>query len=663
MSKRIKAIAIALVMVMSMLATALPSYAADANEVIIRANKTEAHPGDIVEYSVVLGPIDGLQGIQLELDIPQGLTYVEGKMADGLVDRLEGFMGGFNEATGRLIIGSIGSYTCAEETLLLTFSCRVDAGAEGYYTMDLTDCVFPDANVPNGKLNVQVNNSSARVNVTPIPVPATDISLDETELSLVAGTSQQLVATVSPGNSTDKVVWTSSDDKVATVSNDGTVEAVGVGTATITATAGAHSATCAVTVTCAHENVTTKEETDSTCQVQGWDTYKECEDCGQLFDESGKEISEIPFRPLAAHTGGTADCSHKAICEVCGAEYGDFGDHNYGNLVAGVEATCEEEGMSAHYVCSICNTYFDENKTETTKEALTIAALGHDLGDWQSDGTSHWKACSRCPEKLEQGTCTGGEATCTDKAVCEVCGHEYGDLAATNHKHTEVRNAKEPTCKDAGYTGDTYCLDCKELVKAGEVIPATGEHASDEWVSEDGNHWKICDTCGIKFNEGTCTGGEATCVDEAVCEVCGHAYGEVDPDNHKHTEVKDAVEATCTKEGYTGDTYCADCGELIVKGETVVATGVHTPGEAWETDGTYRWQVCEDCGAQLNKELVQDSGTQKPDKEDTDKEETDKESPETGDSAYLMFWVSVMVVAAVTMICVNVYSRKRYNRH
>ncbi len=64
------------------------------------------------------------------------------------------------------------------------------------------------------------------------------------------------------------------------------------------------------------------------------------------------------------------------------------------------------------------------------------------------------------------------------------------------------------------------------------------------------------------------TGGEATCKDQAVCEVCGTSYGEVDSENHiGETKIRDAKEATSTATGYTGDTYCSDCNTKIASGE------------------------------------------------------------------------------------------------
>lgn len=79
-------------------------------------------------------------------------------------------------------------------------------------------------------------------------IPATAVALSASALELTVGGTSTLKATVSPGGSTDPVTWKSSDPKIATVSDSGVVKAVAPGTCTITATAGRHSATCAVTV-------------------------------------------------------------------------------------------------------------------------------------------------------------------------------------------------------------------------------------------------------------------------------------------------------------------------------------------------------------------------------------------------------------------------------
>ena len=99
---------------------------------------------------------------------------------------------------------------------------------------------------------------------------------------------------------------------------------------------------------------------------------------------------------------------------------------------------------------------------------------------------------------------TGGIATCTDKAICSICGTAYGELDATNHAGgTEVKNAKEATCGAEGYTGDIYCKGCNEVVEKGTTIKATGEHTYGDWkvVKEPtkttkGEKQRTCSVCG-----------------------------------------------------------------------------------------------------------------------------------------------------------------------
>lgn len=65
---------------------------------------------------------------------------------------------------------------------------------------------------------------------------------------------------------------------------------------------------------------------------------------------------------------------------------------------------------------------------------------------------------------------SGGVASCRAKAVCEVCGEEYGEFDMTRHLHTERRGVKEATQQEYGFTGDLYCKDCDTLLEAGQVI-------------------------------------------------------------------------------------------------------------------------------------------------------------------------------------------------
>lgn len=198
-----------------------------------------------------------------------------------------------------------------------------------------------------------------------------------------------------------------------------------------------------------------------------------------------------------------------------------------------------------------------------------------------------------------QHTHKGGTATCRDRAVCEVCGKEYGTKDASNHTGgTEIRDAKEPTVTEEGYTGDTYCKGCGVKLSEGEAIDKLPE-------KPDGPH--------------THTGGTATCTEQAVCEICGEAYGTKDPSNHAGgTEIRDAKEATAAEEGYTGDTYCKGCGVKISEGKVIVAAVTAAPASGEVASGT---GIALDCITEGATIYYTDDGT-KPD--NTSRQYTDK---------------------------------------
>ena len=346
------------------------------------------------------------------------------------------------------------------------------------------------------------------------------------------------------------------------------------------------------------------------------------------------------------HSGGNATCQKKAVCDGCGQEYGELGNHKFtetvskmylksaatcqspavyyksclvcdekssetfeygekdfsnhiGNtyLVGQKEATCYAEGYTGDIYCSTCN-HEIERGTSIAKNAHNPASV------WTMDETDHWKECQTvgCGNIIDKAHHSGGEATCVNKAICEVCKIEYGDVDATNHKHTEVRGAKDATCCEKGYTGDTYCTDCNALISSGAEIPATGNHTDvdGKWESDGENHWHTC-YFGTKFDVAAHSGGEATCVSKAVCEVCKAQYGDVDATNHKHTEIRDAKPATEQEKGYTGDTWCIDCNKKIATGSEIAMlehklTLVEAKDATVTEQGNIKYYYCENCG-------------------------------------------------------------------
>ena len=157
-------------------------------------------------------------------------------------------------------------------------------------------------------------NKTAVINVTSAPKPATGITLNKSELTLAAGNSDtSLTANVTPSDSTDTVVWSSNKPEVATVDPaTGKVTAVSAGEAVITAKAGTKTATCTVSVTCAHSSLRPVAEKASNCTEKGWDAYKTCTVCDKLFDMSDNPISEIPYRELNDdHDFNTSEWGYK----------------------------------------------------------------------------------------------------------------------------------------------------------------------------------------------------------------------------------------------------------------------------------------------------------------------------------------------------------------
>ena len=209
------------------------------------------------------------------------------------------------------------------------------------------------------------------------------------------------------------------------------------------------------------------------------------------------------------HKGGTATCQKGAVCVICGQEYGDLAAHSLTHIEL-KEATCTEDGNIEYWTCSVCDKIFgDENgTTEITDTAIPaaghtmthterkeptcteagnieywtcskchkifgdsegrtgvadtgIAALGHNYADGK---------CTRCQEIQSDHEHIGGTATCTQKAVCEICHKEYGALAS--HTPDGGTVTKQPTETETGVR-TFQCTVCGNVIKT-ETIPALG---------------------------------------------------------------------------------------------------------------------------------------------------------------------------------------------
>ena len=247
---------------------------------------------------------------------------------------------------------------------------------------------------------------------------------------------------------------------------------------------------------------------------------------------------------LTVHTGGTQGptCTEGKTCEKCGAEYGILG-HDWGawtpnyasngthtrrckrcnaeetGSCSGGYATCDTLGM-----CNTCGgSYYG----------------GHAWGEWSSAGNgTHTRSCTNYCREVDTAKCTGGKATCTTKAVCEVCGGEYGEKDPNNHDLMHFR-AKAPTCTEIGWNAYETCSRCDHTTYAEQ--PALNHDLV--------NHDAKAPTC-------TEIGWDAY----KTCSRCDYTtYTELTALNHDLVQ-HDAQAATCTEKGWDAYDTCSRLG-------------------------------------------------------------------------------------------------------
>ena len=386
--------------------------------------------------------------------------------------------------------------------------------------------------------------------------------------------------------------------------------------------------------------------------------------CGAVFNK-------------AEHSGGTATCTAKAVCEVCKAEYGEKLPHDFTAEAVDAKylksaATCTEKAVY-YKSCAVCGLSSEGTADEATFFSGNV--LDHDWGAWtqNSDEKTHTRICKRDTSHTETENCHGGTATCTAKAVCTVCGGEYGEMAA--HSFT-AEKAETQYLKSAA-----TCTEKAVYYKSCAVCGLSSEGTADEatffsgnvldhdwgaWTSnEDGTHTRTCtvdgcsagtqtencidankdhkcdicdyiisecaddnkdhkcDYCGKKLTEHT--GGKATCKDKAKCEVCGAEYGEFDANNHSDLKHIDAKAATKDAKGNIEYWYCEGCGKYFS-----------------DKDGTKEIKKADTVTAKLKD---------------------DSKLPQTGDISNLALWIALLFVSGGAAIGTTIVSRKKkYNR-
>ena len=287
---------------------------------------------------------------------------------------------------------------------------------------------------------------------------------------------------------------------------------------------------------------------------------------------------------LKVHTGGTETptCTTGKTCEKCGAEYGILG-HDWDRWTPKYDGTnthtrrCKRSNCDAEETGSCSGGYATCDSLGMCNTCGGSYYGGHAWGEWSSAGNgTHTRSCTNYCREVDTANCTGGTATCSAKAVCEVCGGEYGEKDPNNHD-LEQHAAKAPTCTEIGWNAYEACKNCNYTTR--KELPALKhdleQHAAKApTCTEIGwNAYETCSRCdyttrkelpalnhALEQHEAqapTCTeiGWDAY----ETCSRCDYTtYAELPALNHA-LEQHAAKAPTCTEPGWDAYETCSRC--------------------------------------------------------------------------------------------------------
>ena len=492
-------------------------------------------------------------------------------------------------------------------------------------------------------------------------------------------------------------------------------------------------------------------------------------DWGKWTQNSDQKTHTRICKRDASHTetenchGGTATCTERAICDVCGGVYGDLAAHDFTAEVAEEDylkspATCTTKAVY-YKSCAACGKTSKGTDAEATFESGDV--LGHDWGEakytWSMVGDvmcSATKACKKCPESISAvsnaatyavvtpATClTDGLGrytatftvddfpTQTKEVTLPATGHDWGTTEYTwtptedgyictakrvcqkdkTHAETESVTAAyavvtEPTCLTDGLGRYQASFEADWAEDASKDVPLSAlGHDWGAWTSNgDGTHTRVCTKDSSHTEDGTCSGGTATCTERAICDVCGGAYGDLAAHDFTAEVAEEKYlksEATCTEPAVYYKS-CKACG-LTSEGteqEDTFQYGNplgHDYDTEWSQDETHHWYVCKRCqdvaeleehtasgwitdkaatakadgerhkectvcGYILETDTIPATGSKtKPGKQDNTKTRTKTNAPKTGDDSTLLLWTALLGVSGVGATGVVRYGRKR----
>ncbi len=444
----------------------------------------------------------------------------------------------------------------AEEVTLSQSELKLNKGDKGKLVMTVTPADFTDEvtwkssdpdvvtvddsgqisakSVGEATVKVQVGNVSASCSVTVVQ-PVTSISLDKKSLEMDALDTYQLAARVSPSDAADKSVrWSSSDEKIASVDENGLVTALKKGNATITVEAqdgSGVSSTCSVTVkNTAHVAADVSEMEsphpyENNCSdfwvytLNGadglsvtFDAQTELEDQFDylhIFNAAGEEIGQYTGTELAGQTVHVPGDTVKL--QLISDDAGPARGFKVSSITAdGTQKLPQVISGTASYE----KTYGDENFILDAQLTQGDGSLSYRSEDENVVTVSGDGKVTIVGIGKTNIVVTASETAAYNKAekyisISIICKH-------TDESKREIRNTKEAKCTENGYTGDVYCIVCGEKVEDGTVIPATGHRWDDGEVTKeatadsDGVMTYTCQNCGAERTERIPATGKPT---------------------------------------------------------------------------------------------------------------------------------------------------------
>ena len=323
------------------------------------------------------------------------------------------------------------------------------------------------------------------------------------------------------------------------------------------------SATKTETIDASGHDLVHHEAKAVTCTAAGWDAYDTCSRCDYTtYVEKSASGHDLVHHEAKAATCTAVGWDAYDTCTRC--DYTTYVEeaasgHDLVHHEAKA-ATCTAVGWDAYDTCRRCDytTYVEKSTLghdftvpkydeiqhwyKCANCTATTEPVAHtDVTAWKSDRSGHWNECSTCGYKtaVNAHTPDRDKATETTPQLCTVCG--YVIAPATHPVHTWVFVAETPaTCNAAGEREHYKCTcgqtsfkngadyyineDASVLTIEKNSANHTGAPGS-EWLSDSENHWQEYTCCHARANEAAHSGGAATCTAQAVCQVCGKAYG------------------------------------------------------------------------------------------------------------------------------------------